>query len=120
LALLYLASDLFALCTQELPAERAVEGFGLAFLEAQACGTPAVGTRSGGIAEALSDGDGGWLVQQNDSGVLAGILRQLVYSPETLRLAGEQARRRVLKAFTWHHYMTRFSEAMSRSMVHYD
>jgi phosphatidylinositol alpha-1,6-mannosyltransferase len=120
LGLVYLASDLFALCTQELPAQRAVEGFGLAFLEAQACGTPAVGTRTGGIAEALSDGDGGWLLQQNDSSVLAGILRQLVHSPETLRSAGKQARERVLKAFTWRHYISRFSEAVSRSMVQYD
>ncbi len=39
----YWASDLFVLCTRESPAEQAVEGFGMVFLEAQASGVPVVG-----------------------------------------------------------------------------
>jgi Glycosyl transferases group 1 len=35
-------------------------------LEAQACGIPAVGTRTGGIADAVQDGRGGWLIGQDD------------------------------------------------------
>ena len=35
------------------------EGFGIVFLEAQACGLPVIAGRSGGSAEALLDGDSG-------------------------------------------------------------
>ena len=52
----YWASDLFVLCTRDAPEERAVEGFGMVFLEAQSCGTPVVGTRS----RRHSSRDSGW------------------------------------------------------------
>jgi phosphatidylinositol alpha-1,6-mannosyltransferase len=116
LSLVYRASDLFALCTQELPAVRAVEGFGLVFLEAQGCGTPAVGTRTGGIGEALKDGDGGWLLEENDSRALANLLRQIITSPESAHTAGIRARERVLREFTWTLYLSRFSGAIDRAL----
>jgi len=105
----YRASDLFVLCTRDVPEERAVEGFGLVFLEAQSCGTPVVGTRTGGIPAAIRDGEGGWLIEQNDSQTLTDIIRQLVHSPESFRHAGAQARQRVLREGTWQHYMRQFS-----------
>jgi phosphatidylinositol alpha-1,6-mannosyltransferase len=120
LSLVYRASDLFVLCTQEALAERAVEGFGLVFLEAQACGTAVVGTRTGGICDAVKDGEGGWLIEENDTTALTNILRQLVHSPETVRTAGVQARQRILREFTWDHYMKRFSVAISQAMVEHD
>ena len=79
----YWASDLFVLCTRDAPEERAVEGFGLVFLEAQACGTPVVGTRTGGIPAAILDGEGGWLIEQDDTQTLTDIIRQLVHLPES-------------------------------------
>jgi phosphatidylinositol alpha-1,6-mannosyltransferase len=120
LSLMYQASDLFVLCTQEAPAQRVVEGFGLVFLEAQACGTPVVGTRTGGIGDAVKDGDGGWLIEQDDSAALSGILRRLVSSPDIFHAEGERARKRVLRECTWERYVGRFSAAVSRAMVKYE
>jgi phosphatidylinositol alpha-1,6-mannosyltransferase len=40
------------------------EGFGIAFLEAMACGTPAVGLAVGGTRDALADGELGGLVDE--------------------------------------------------------
>jgi phosphatidyl-myo-inositol dimannoside synthase len=108
----YAASDLFVLCTRNAPEERSVEGFGLVFLEAQSCGTPVVGTRSGGIPAAIQDGVGGWLIEQDNKEALADIIRTLVHSPERFRAAGTQARQRVLREHTWAHYMQRFSSAL--------
>ncbi|HXM22090.1 MAG TPA: glycosyltransferase [Terriglobales bacterium] len=108
----YSASDLFVLCTRDAPEERCVEGFGLVFLEAQSCGTPVVGTRTGGIPAAIQDGAGGWLIGQDDKEALAGIIRTLVHSPELFRAAGTQARQRVLREHTWVHYMQRFLSAL--------
>jgi phosphatidylinositol alpha-1,6-mannosyltransferase len=108
----YSASDLFVLCTRDAPEELGVEGFGMVFLEAQSCGTPVVGTRTGGIPAAIRDGEGGWLIEQDDCQKLTGIIRHLLHSPESFRIAGRQARQRVLREGTWECYGQRFSSAL--------
>jgi phosphatidylinositol alpha-1,6-mannosyltransferase len=105
---LYRASDLFVLCTRETSEQQEVEGFGLVFLEAQACGTPVVGTRTGGIPDAMKEGEGGWLIEQDDAEALSKILLGLAGDPESFRTAGLAARRRVERECTWGHYIDRF------------
>jgi phosphatidylinositol alpha-1,6-mannosyltransferase len=53
---LYRAADLFVLPSTG-------EGFGIVYLEAMACGTPALGLRAGGAPDALGDGELGWCVE---------------------------------------------------------
>jgi phosphatidylinositol alpha-1,6-mannosyltransferase len=115
----YSASDLFVLCTRHAPEERAVEGFGLVFLEAQSCGIPVVGTRTGGIPDAIREGQSGWLIEQDDTQSLANIIRNLVHSPESFHAVGKQARERVLRAGTWEVYGRRLSSALkNRGIFH--
>src|ERR1035437_1851528 len=109
---LYRASDLFLLCTREAAESQEVEGLGLAFLEAQACGIPAIGTRTGGIPEAVKEGDGGWLIEQDDAEALSRFLDQLVDDPTAFRAAGKCARKRVELECTWEQYMRRFVAAL--------
>jgi phosphatidylinositol alpha-1,6-mannosyltransferase len=113
---LYRAADLFVLCTREAP-EHGVEGFGCVFLEAQACGTPVVGTRSGGIPDAVRDGEGGWLIEEDDEAALAEILRRLDADPEPFRRHGQQARARVERECTWAHYLARFRDELRRAGI---
>lgn len=114
LASLYAASDLFVLLTREREATREVEGFGLVFLEAQACGTAVVGARTGGIPDAVVAGEGGWLIEADDEAALAKHLRALVDSPEAVRAEGARGRERVLRDCTWEGYWKAFRAALNR------
>lgn len=57
----YRLCDLFAMPNREMP-DGDTEGFGLVFLEANACGKPVVGGKAGGAVEAVRDGENGLLV----------------------------------------------------------
>ena len=57
-----LDSDLFILTTSQTPV--AYEGFGLVYLEANACGCPVLAARIGGSAEAVDEGTSGMFVDE--------------------------------------------------------
>lgn len=57
----YRLCDMFAMPNRDMP-DGDTEGFGLVFLEANACGKPVVGGRAGGAVEAVRDGENGLLV----------------------------------------------------------
>lgn len=78
-----------------------VEGFGLVFLEANACGKPVIGGRSGGIPEAVVDGVTGLLVDPHDSEDIANAIARLLMDSELSNRLGRQGRLRVARDFTW-------------------
>lgn len=57
----YRLCDLFVMANREMP-DGDTEGFGLVFLEANACGKPVVGGIAGGAVEAVRHGENGLLV----------------------------------------------------------
>lgn len=114
---LYRAADLFALCTRESRAHAEVEGFGLVFLEAQACATPAVGTRCGGIPSAIEHGNGGWLIEPDDVMALTVLLQRLDADPQAFRQMGLAGRRRVESACTWDCYLNNFLAALQKHSI---
>jgi glycosyltransferase involved in cell wall biosynthesis len=60
-------------CVPSVTAESGdAEGFGMVFAEAQAMGLPVVSFASGGIPEAVSDGETGFLVSERDWQALGG------------------------------------------------
>jgi phosphatidyl-myo-inositol dimannoside synthase len=84
---LYSLADLFVLLSREEPPD--VEGFGLVFLEAAACGLPSVGGRSGGIPDAIDEGKSGWLVDPCNTQEIATTIIELLKSPDRLERASE-------------------------------
>jgi D-inositol-3-phosphate glycosyltransferase len=67
------------------------ESFGLVAVEAQACGTPVVAARVGGLPTAVADGVSGLLVDGHDPAVWAATLCGLVSDADRLRLMSQAA-----------------------------
>lgn len=76
-----------------------VEGLGMVLLEAAATGVPLVGSRIGGIPEAIVEGETGFLAPERDSDALARCLAELLADPELRRRMGAEARALVESRF---------------------
>jgi len=63
---LYACADVFAMLCRDRWGGLEAEGYGIVFVEAAACGVPAVAGRSGGSAEAVLDGETGFVVDPRD------------------------------------------------------
>lgn len=102
---LYAASDLFALAPLD-----AHESFGLVFIEAALHGVPSVGTRVGGIPEAILDGQTGLLVSPRAPDELALAIERLRSKPELRARLGAAALARAHATFTISQMTDRYQE----------
>lgn len=98
---LYKEADLFCLPSVYLRNEGDIEGLGLVFLEAQQFGLPVIGTHSGGIPEALSDGETGYLVDERAPDQIRQSIVELRDQPEKYREFSENAVAFVEDKFSW-------------------
>jgi phosphatidyl-myo-inositol dimannoside synthase len=96
----YHACDMFVMPNRQMP-NGDVEGFGLVFLEANACGKPVIGGCSGGTVDAIADGESGYLVDPTSPEEVAQRLIELLSQPQKARAMGEAGRDRVVRQFTW-------------------
>jgi phosphatidylinositol alpha-1,6-mannosyltransferase len=95
---LYRQTSVFVLAAQQ--AGLHFEGFGLVYLEAGAYGLPVVGTRSGGVADAVKEGETGLLVEPQDVSGLAGAILRLLQDAYLAQRLG-RANRRWAETLTW-------------------
>ena len=77
------------------------EPLGIVNLEAMACATAVVGSRTGGIPEVVADGETGLLVPPGDPGQLAEALNALLRDPARAQAMGQAGRRRAVAEFGW-------------------
>jgi alpha-maltose-1-phosphate synthase len=77
------------------------EPLGIVNLEAMACGTAVVGSRTGGIPEVVADGETGLLVPPGEPAPLADALNVLLRDPGRARAMGEAGRKRAVAEFGW-------------------
>jgi starch synthase len=77
------------------------EPLGIVNLEAMACGTAVVGSRTGGIPEVVADGETGLLVPPGEPGPLAEALNTLIRDPGRAAAMGQAGRKRAVAEFGW-------------------
>lgn len=77
----------------------AEESFGLVLAEAAACGVPTIGTRVGGIPEAIIDGETGYIVEPEDPDELAERMLQLLADRKSAKAMGMRGRAMVCERF---------------------
>jgi len=81
-----------------LPSES--ESFGLAALEAMACGVPVIASRVGGLPEVVEDGQTGFLLGVGDVQGMAEAGVRLLRDPALLATMGKAARERAITHFS--------------------
>jgi phosphatidylinositol alpha-1,6-mannosyltransferase len=96
---IYNAADLYVGASRRV--ELLVEGFGISIVEAAACGLAVVGGRTGGVSEAVRDGETGILVNSDDPAAVASGISQLLSNPERRKQLGAAGRKAVETYYNW-------------------
>jgi phosphatidylinositol alpha-1,6-mannosyltransferase len=95
----YNACDVFVMPNREINGD--TEGFGMVFIEAAACGKPAIAGRAGGTGAAVVDGVTGLCVHGSVAANVAMALSRLLADSTLGQTMGQQGHERVLREFSW-------------------
>ena len=77
------------------------ESFGIVFTEAGACAKPVIGSKTGGISDAVVDGVTGLLVEPYNTEEIAQALISLLTNEQLVLTLGKNGRVRVENELTW-------------------
>lgn len=102
--------DLFVMSSE-------TEGLGTSILDAMACAKPVVGTKTGGIPEAVADGDTGLLVPTHDDTALAQAIVRLLRDQSLRDRLGASGRQRVAEYFSVERMVSHTADAYIRQIA---
>lgn len=94
------AADVFAMPARTRLGGLDVEGLGIVYLEAQACGVPVVAGDSGGAPETVT-AETGVVVDGRDTDAVAKAIAQLLLDDQRRTLMGRAGRAHVTEHFSW-------------------
>ena len=107
------AGDVFAMPCRTRRRGLDVEGLGMVFLEAAATGLPVVGGDSGNSADAIRDGETGYVVPGVSVADLADRLKRLLTDPGAAKAMGEKGLAWVHQEWRWEIIARRFTEILT-------
>jgi phosphatidylinositol alpha-1,6-mannosyltransferase len=108
----YAAGDVFAMPCRTRRAGLDVEGLGMVFLEAAACGRPVVAGTSGGAPEAVREGITGHVVDPRSPAAVADTIAGLLADPGRARAMGAAGRAWVEERWSWTRIGATFAELL--------
>ena len=91
-----------------------VEGLGIVYLEASACGLPVIAGRSGGAPDALIDGTTGLVIDGTDNAAIAEAVIDLLSHPQRSKEMGQAGRNWILEKWRWQIWAERFEQLINK------
>lgn len=101
--------EIFAMPSRDRFAGLEVEGLGIVYLEASACGLPIVGGKSGGAPDALLEGETGFAVDGRDSEKVAEAILHLLRDPAKAKAMGARGRQWIIENWEWKKWSEEFN-----------
>ena len=105
--------DIFAMPSRSRFFGLEVEGLGIVYLEASACGLPVVGGKSGGAPDAVLVGETGVVVDGTNSSEIAEACIDLLNNPELCALMGATGRTWIVENWRWEIWATKYAELLA-------
>jgi phosphatidylinositol alpha-1,6-mannosyltransferase len=106
--------EIFAMPSRSRLAGLEVEGLGIVYLEASACGLPVVGGISGGAPDALLEGETGFAVDGLAPDAVAEKIIYLLDNPDIASAMGARGRQWIVDEWEWRNWSTRFNQLLSK------
>jgi len=104
--------DVFAMPSRSRLLGLEVEGLGIVYLEASACGLPVVGGSSGGAPDAVKDGITGFVVDGNNIDEIAERTTELLRDHELRKAMGQAGREWAVAEWRWQRWSSEFNETL--------
>ena len=89
-----------------------VEGLGIVYLEASACGLPVIAGDSGGAPDAVLVGETGLVVDGTKVNEISAACIKLLENPELSQLMGQKGRSWIVENWRWELWASKYSELL--------
>lgn len=106
------AGDVFAMPSRSRFAGLEVEGLGIVYLEASACGLPVVAGNSGGAPDAVVEGVTGLVVDGTNNTQIADAIITLLTNPQKCKEMGNAGQTWIKENWRWEIWSKRFNELL--------
>jgi phosphatidylinositol alpha-1,6-mannosyltransferase len=104
--------DIFAMPSRSRLAGLEVEGLGIVYLEASACGLAVIGGISGGAPDAVLEGETGYAVDGTSPAAVAAAAIKLLSQPELANEMGTRGRQWIIDEWRWDLWSSRFTSLL--------
>jgi phosphatidylinositol alpha-1,6-mannosyltransferase len=107
--------DIFAMPSRSRLAGLEVEGLGIVYLEASACGLAVIGGKSGGAPDAVLEGETGFAVDGTSADSVAEAAITLLNNPERARQMGLRGRQWIIDEWRWEIWVEKFAQLLTQT-----
>ena len=105
--------DIFAMPSRSRLAGLEVEGLGIVYLEASACGLAVIGGKSGGAPDAVLEGETGFAVDGTSPQDVASAAIKLLNDPALAQQMGARGRKWIIDEWRWEIWSQRFAALLN-------